>query len=140
MEKTTKKQMFEALVNLANEGHMTYENEDGEMVVVTNDVLLAFAENELEQLDKKAAKAKERAAAKKAEADVLLEAVKEALGEDFETRDAIAEKIDMEDATVAKVGARLTKLVNEGFAVKEDITVEGADGKKKKVKGYRKLA
>ena len=134
MEKTTKKQMFEALVNFANEGHMTYENEDGEMVIVTNDVLLAFAENELEQLDKKVAKAKERAAAKKAEADVLLEAVKEALGEDFETRDAIAEKIDMEDATVAKVGARLTKLVNEGFAEKADITVEG---KKGKVKGYK---
>ena len=137
MEKTTKKQMFEALVNFANEGALVFENEDGEMVIVTNDVLLAFAENELEQLDKKAAKAKERAAAKKAEADVLLDAVKEVLADDFETRDAIAEKIDMEDATVAKVGARLTKLVNEGFAVKEDITVEGADGKKKKVKGYK---
>lgn len=137
MEKTTKKQMFEALVNFANEGALVFENEDGEMVIVTNDVLLAFAENELEQLDKKAAKAKERAAAKKAEADVLLDAVKEVLTDEFETRDAIAEKIDMEDATVAKVGARLTKLVNEGFAVKEDITVEGADGKKKKVKGYK---
>jgi hypothetical protein len=137
MEKTTKKQMFEALVNLANGGHLAYENEDGEMVVVTNDALLAFAENELEQLDKKAAKAKERAAAKKAEVDVLLDAVKEVLTDEFETRDAIAEKIDMEDATVAKVGARLTKLVNEGFAVKEDITIEGADGKKKKVKGYK---
>ena len=137
MEKTTKKQMFEALVNFANEGALVFENEDGNMVVVTNDILLAFAENELEQLDKKAAKAKERAAAKKAEADVLLEAVKEVLGDEFETRDVIAERIDMEDATVAKVGARLTKLVNEGFAVKEDITVEGTDGKKKKVKGYK---
>ena len=70
--KITKREMFEALVNYDNGEHMAIERED-EMVVVMLEDLKAFAENEIELLDKKSAKAKERAMAKKAEADEAIE-------------------------------------------------------------------
>ena len=70
MEKITKRNMYEALVNFANCGSLTFTTEEGEYIV-SNEELLAFAENEIGLLDKKAEKAKERAATKKAGADEL---------------------------------------------------------------------
>lgn len=136
MEKMTKRNVYEALVNLANGTGLVYEAE-GEMVVVTNEALLAFAENEIEQLDKKAAKAKERAAAKKAEADELMIKVKAVLTNEFRTLPEITADIEDEEVSVAKVQYRLSQLVKAGEAEKTDITVEGEDGKKRKVKGYK---
>jgi hypothetical protein len=49
----------------------------------------------------------------------------------------VTDRIEGEDVTVAKVGYRLTALVKAGAAVKEDLVVEGEDGKSKKVAGYR---
>ena len=40
------------------------------------------------------------------------------------------------DATLGKVSNRLTKLKNAGRAVKTEVTVEGADGKKVKRSAY----
>ena len=84
----------------------------------------------LEQLAKKADKAKESAAKKKAEGDDLRAAVLEALTDEFETREAIFAKIDGEDLTIAKVGARLTQLVESGEAIKDSIKPEGSKSKK----------
>ena len=82
MENITKKAMYGALVNFANGGELIATTKDGE-VVVTMDQLRAFAEKEIEHLDNKAAKAKETAAKKRAEADELQEAVAAALSTGF---------------------------------------------------------
>ena len=107
---------------------------------VTIEDIVAYCENEIELLDKKAVKAKERQAAKKAEGDELTEAVKAALTAEFATRDVIAVKVAEtfgEDASVAKVGYRLTQLVKSGEAVSEDIKIPATEtSKTRTVKGY----
>jgi hypothetical protein len=133
MEKITKREMFEALVAYANACDMDVEIND---TAVTSADFVAFATKEIEQLDKKAVKAKERAAAKRAEGDALTEMVLNVLTADFQTAADVAAQIEDEEATVAKVSYRLGALVKEGKAVKEDIKVD-RDGKKAVLKGYK---
>lgn len=137
MENITKKAMYGALVNFANGGELIAVTKDGE-VAVTMDQLRAFAEKEIEHLDNKAAKAKETAAKKRAEADELQEAVAAALTADFEPIATIAGRIEGEDVTVSKVTYRLTQLVKNGVAEKQEIAVPTGDGNKtRKIMGYR---
>ena len=137
MENITKKAMYGALVNFANGGELVAQTKDGE-VAVTMDQLKAFAQKEIEHLDNKAAKAKETAAKKRAEADELQEAVAAALGTEFEPIAVIAGRIEGEDVTVSKVTYRLTQLVKNGVAEKQEIAVPTGEGNKtRKIMGYR---
>lgn len=133
MEKITKREMFEALVAYAESTDM--EVQVGETTVTAAD-FAAFATKEIEQLDKKAVKAKERAAAKRAEGDALMDEVLAVLTNEFQTAAEVAAQIEDEDATVAKVSYRLGALVKDGKAVKEDIKVD-REGKRAVLKGYR---
>lgn len=133
MEKITKREMYEALVAYAEATDM--EVEVGETLITAAD-FVAFATKEIEQLDKKAVKAKERAAAKRAEGDALTEAVLGVLTADLQTAAEVAAQIEDEEATVAKVSYRLGALVKDGKAVKEDVKVD-RDGKKATLKGYK---
>ena len=138
MEKMTKRNVYEALINYANSGVMAYAGDEGD-VVVSAEALIAFAENEIALLDKKAVKAKERAATKKAEGDELTDAVRAAMStEEFEPIADIAARIEGEDVTVAKVQYRLTQLVKNGEAEKEQITIPGGEGQKaRKIMAYK---
>jgi hypothetical protein len=127
MEKITKREMFEALIDAANGGEFKFTAQD----------VVAFAENEIALLDKKAVKAKERAATKKAEGDELTEVVKSLLTDEWQTAKEITAQIEGEDITQNKVIARVTKLINAGVAVKEQVSVPDADGKATKKMGYR---
>ena len=130
MEKITKREMYEAIAKAMETGECKY----------APDVVIEFCENEIALLDKKAAKAKERAATKKAEADELMEVVAEALSEDFEPIADIAGRIQGDDVTVAKVQYRLRKLAEAGRAEKSEITIPGGEGvKARKVVGYRAI-
>ena len=130
MEKMTKRNVYEALINLGTTGNLVYSTDEGE-VVVTGEALVAFAENEISLLDKKAVKAKERAATKRAEGDELTAAVKAVMStEDFEPIAEIAARIEGEDVTVAKVTYRLTQLVKNGEAEKQELTIAGGEGQK----------
>ena len=133
MEKITKREMYEALVAYAEATDM--EVEVGETLITAAD-FVALATKEIEQLDKKAVKAKERAAAKRAEGDALTEAVLGVLTADLQTAAEVAAQIEDEEATVAKVSYRLGALVKDGKAVKEDVKVD-RDGKKATLKGYK---
>ncbi len=118
-KKMTKKDYFNAIKEIIE----TTESENkGELIY--------FIESQIASIDNKAEKAKERAAAKKAQGDALREAVKSVLTDELQTADEICSQIDGEELTVAKVRARLTQLVNLGEASKEDIKTE--DGKTKK--------
>ena len=136
MEKITKREMFEAIKGLAESGalHMADFNE-----AISDEAVADFCANEIALLDKKAAKAKERAATKRAEGDELTGAVRAAMStEDFEPIADIAARIEGEDVTVAKVTYRLTQLVKNGEAEKQELTIPGAEGQKaRKVQGYK---
>lgn len=130
MEKITKRDMFEAI-------KATFETGSCEYDAAT---VIAFCDKEIASLDAKAAKAKERAAAKKAEADVLMDQVRDALTGEFQTIADIAAAVAEvnADATVSRVTYRLTKLVEAEVAEKTDVSVPGVDGgKNRKVKAFR---
>ena len=79
MEKTTitKREMYEQIIL------MFTEDAETEVKVSAEDVV-AFCNKEIEALEKKAAKAKERAAVQKAEGDELTDAVLEVLTDEFQ--------------------------------------------------------
>ena len=141
MEKYTKRNMFEALVSYANGGSMAFEDGEGTVHVVTPDILAEFAEKEIAALDKKAEKAKERAAQKRAEGDELTDAVRAALTNEYASIPDITARIEGEDVTVGKVQYRLKVLVENGEVEKTELTIPGSDGMKARhIKGYRKCA
>lgn len=102
------------------------------------DGIVAFCQKEVDALAARAQKAKDRAAEKRAEGDELQAAVLEALTDELATRQEITDRVDPSyEASVAKIGYRLTSLVKAGKAVKEEITIAGEDGKNKRVAAYR---
>lgn len=130
MEKITKREMFEAIKETFETGTCKYD-----AAVVT-----AFCDKEIAALDSKAAKAKERAAAKKAEADVLMGQVEDALTDEFQVIADIAAAVAgvNADATVSKVTFRLTKLVEAQVAEKTQVTIPATETTKaRKVQAYR---
>lgn len=96
------------------------------------DELVEFIDKQVEAIVNKAAKAKERAAAKKADGDELRNTVEGLLTGEYQTIAAITKAIDDEEVTSAKVTARLTQLVNAEIAEKAQVT-SGS----RKVMGYR---
>lgn len=92
--------------------------------------LIEFVQGERAALARKAAKAKETAAAKKTEIDELGQLVLSLVTAEPQTRDQIAEQIEDEEVSVAKVGARLNKLVAQELVVKTEVAATSASGKK----------
>lgn len=132
MEKVTKRVRFEQIQTLLALAEKNGIDEEGEFDF---EALQDFCANEIALLDKKAAKAKERAVAKQEEADELQVVVESLLTNEPQTRDEITAQIEGEDVSVAKVGARLTKLVKAGIAAKTEVTV-GEKGKTRKIMAY----
>jgi hypothetical protein len=103
--------------------------------------LAEFATKKLAQLDKRNAKAKERAAEKRAEADKLLEVVYNYVTDEPQSRqdifDAIvANESEWAEVKLGQVGFRLTSLCNDGRVIKQEASVPGADGKSKRIVVY----
>jgi hypothetical protein len=119
MEKITKAQKYAMIEDILN-------TVDGENV----DMLIEFVQAERNALANKAAKAKAKAAEKKTEIDDLGNAVLAVMTGEPKTRDEIFEAVEFDDATVAKVGARLTKLVDAGLVQKTEVKSVTASGKK----------
>ena len=130
MEKITKREMFVAIKETFETGSCKFDAE----------VVKAFCDKEIAALDAKAVKAKERAAAKKAEADVLMGQVQDALTDEFQVIADIAAAVAEvnPDATVSKVQYRLSKLVENQIAEKSQVTLEKTEtSKARKVMAYR---
>ncbi len=98
-------------------------------------VLVEFANKKLAQLDKRNASAAKRAAVKRAEGNEITEGIFGVLTHEPMTRGQVASAFGGE-LSVAKVGARLNTLVNEGRIQKETIKVAGEDGKMKNAVAY----
>lgn len=140
MTKMTKKNVFDALINFANGGELAYEGAEG-TVVIDMEALKLFAEHEIQLLDKKAAKAKETAKAKKAANDELTEAIAQVLTDEFQTIAEVTAQIEGEDVTTAKVQYRLNALVKAHAAEKGEVTIAATEGKKaRKVVAYKVVA
>ena len=106
--------------------------------------LVTFCEGEIALLDKKSAKAKETAAAKKTEVDTLTESIKDALGTLADGAYATIADVtamvgaDDEEVTPNKVSYRLSQLVKAGVAESTDVKVPATEtSKARTIKAYR---
>lgn len=97
--------------------------------------LVEFCDKQIESLARKAEKARERAAEKAAQGDELKVLVAGALTDELQTGAAIFAAVEgeVDEVTIGKVRARLTTLVRDGGAVKEEIKNEEGH----KVMAYR---
>ena len=111
---------------------------EGTLEDLDPDVIAEWAEKKIGQLDRKAAKAKEAAAAKKAEGDALAEAVLASLTTEFEPIAEIASRIEGDDVTLSKVSYRLNAAFKAGKIEKGEIVLTGEKGKRKVV-AYRAI-
>lgn len=125
MKKMTKKAMYDFIASQ----------------LADNDEVVKFCANEIALLDKKAAKAKEKAAEKRAANDALSDAVYAVLSDtDFESIADITARVEGDEVTAAKVTYRLSQLVKAGAAEKAEIVIEATEGSKgRKCVGYRKV-
>lgn len=109
-EKMTKTMWFEELRNVVEESDA--ENKED---------LINFVDTQIESLAARAARAKERAAAKRVEGNDLKNAIKAVLTDQPQSIDEIMSQIDLEDVTRAKVVARLTQMVHDGEVTKKNL-------------------
>ena len=132
--KITKRERYESIIEMANA-----IDGNGSSGFDVNGII-EFCENEIAALERKAAKAKETAAKKRAEGDALTDAVLEALTEDFEPIAEIAARVEGDDVTVSKISYRLNALskAENPSVEKGELVIEGEKGKRKVV-GYRRI-
>lgn len=123
----TKRDVLNAIKEVANQDPEGMFNDE----VSAQDVI-DYVDTTIEQIDKKAAKAKERAAKNKEAGDDFRAKVAAVLTDEYQTIADITAQVDIEDATPAKVSARLTQLIKLGQANKTK--VKTADGRT--VNGY----
>ena len=114
MMKLTKKEKYGMLLEIL-----------AEVELADKDMLVEFVQGEIGAIERKAEKAKERPRAKKE--DTLKAAILGTLLVKPQTGSEILAIVEKEfvEATQAKVTARLTSLVKEGHAVKENVKVNG---------------
>ena len=119
-KKMTKKEMFGLLLGLLETAEVAEREE-----------LKNFVAHEIEKKENKAEKAKTYK--RKKTADVLKEQIYTKLDAlEFRTIHDIVSDFNDADITAAKVSARLTSLVKEGVAIKEEIKIEN-----RKLMGYK---
>lgn len=126
-DKISKRDMYSALIAWANGEDFKYDMAD----------LTAFAQNEIDLLDRKAEKTRERAAKKREAGDELRDAVESLLTDEFQTIPELLAQIEGDDLTPNKIAVRASALEKMGKAVKEVITVEDSEGHKVKKTAYK---
>ena len=128
-KKITKREKFEMLKEIIR-GDVNVE------MTVEQAELIDFLDAQIVAIDTKAEKAKARNAVKKANGDELRDVVQSVLTNELQTIDAIVAQIEGEEVTKAKITARLTSLVKNGIAEKEDVK----DEEGRKLKAYKLVA
>ena len=128
-KKITKREKFEMLKEIIR-GDVNIE------MTVEQAELIDFLDAQIVAIDTKAEKAKARNAEKKANGDELRDVVQSVLTNELQTIDAIVAQIEGEEITKAKITARLTSLVKNGIAEKEDVK----DEEGRKLKAYKLVA
>ena len=123
----TKKDLFEAIKAIMV----------GEETEIAKEEIAAFCEKEIAALDGRAAKAKERSAAKKVESNALAEKIAAALTITPQTIADITAAINDPEVTVHRVTYYLGRLVEAGVAKREEVVLPPAEGQKtRRVKAF----
>lgn len=82
-------------------------------------MLIDFVDEQIEQIQAKAEKAKQRAAEKRAEGDALRNTIQSLMTNEWQSIDEIFNQIEDEEVTRSKITARLTQLIKAGVIEKD---------------------
>lgn len=129
-KKMIDKVFYENIIALMTTGEVTVDPQE----------MIEKAQQKIASIERKAVRAKERAAEKKAAGDELTEVVKGYLTNEFAVTADITAKVNAdsdEEYSKQKIGYRLRQLVEMGVAVADDVVVTKEDGKKSTVKAYK---
>lgn len=130
VEKFSDRAFFEEIINIMKTGEVHVEPE----------LIIAKAEGKIASIDRKAERAKELRAEKRALGDELSALTLDALTEEWALDNTIAKKVSAAAGTeysASKIRYRLIELCKTGDAECMDATVEKEDGKKVLRKVYR---
>lgn len=131
--KFTNKQMYASIVSRLSGGPFTHELQP------TNEELIQFCLERIEQINKENEKAKEKRAATE---DEMLKAVYNSVrSDDYRTIDDIVLDVCVThtDVSAAKVISRLSKLITAGKVEKINGFIIDSEGKKRKAMMYRAI-
>ena len=129
MKKLTKKEVLTAIMTLASTGTCPIDAE----------LVSDFCEKEIAALDRKATKARERAAQKRTEPDALRDAIIDVLTDDWMTVNQIMDALpdDLLEVSANRVVYRLTQLcAPEAGIAKKDKQSFGEAGAKRSLTVY----
>lgn len=118
--KFTKIEKFDALIGILC----------GEDVQMDRQLLVDFCQDEIDMLVAKSEKLKAERAIKRAEPDPLLDLVYDELTDKYQSADDIVEILGDPEITAGKVRNRLSTLVREGRAKKQQMMIPAGDGTK----------
>lgn len=137
MNKFSKRDMYEAIINYCNASSMSIVR-DNEVIDISREDMLTFARHEIELLDSKNAKAKIYAEKKKNEADEVCDAIYNILGEEYMLASDIVIALDNEEITINKITSKLKKLVDAHLVEKAEQKIK-VDGKTLTRMGYKRV-
>ena len=133
MTKITEREMYAMIKEIV----MAADLESEKAAAITD-----FCDKKVDSIDARAAKAKERAAAKKAAPNPLHDALHEALTDDFQTIADLMAKVAEVDPELSrnKVAYQMGKLVSEGVAEKTEVTIPATEtAKARSVVAYKAI-
>lgn len=99
----------------------------GIMGKLTDEADIAFIQERIDELDRRAEKTRERAEARKVEGDELREAIYNVLGDTPRTIPEILAALGDEELTPNKITARLTQLIKLEKVGKEKVKTEAGE-------------
>lgn len=132
MKKITNKDRFTAIIAALKGDEITVPTED----------LVEFCQKQIDALDRKSVKAKEKAQERKDASDALTDAIYEILGAEPMVLNDICAMIDDDDITPAKVSTRCSKLAKAGLVVKSEVVIPAnkeAGTKSRKLVAYARV-
>ena len=115
MKKITNKDRYTAIIATLT----------GAETEIATDELVEFCQKQIDALDRKSVKAKEKADARKKALDELTDTIYGILTDEPMTINEILEILDNDDVTNAKISNRCSKLAKAGRAVKSEVTIPG---------------
>lgn len=127
----TDKDFFTMIHNLALDS--------AEPLPIENELVAAWAQKKIDQIEHKKEAARKRAADKKSADDPLTDAVLQVLTDEFQTIGDIAAQIDGPDVTVAKISYRLNALSkgDEPKVEKGQVQVKEEGSRARNLVGYK---
>lgn len=128
--KVSKKVIYQAIIDTMNTGECTMDPQ----------VIIDMCQNEIDMLERRYDKARERAAEKKAANDELTALIEDLLTNEYQTVADIVNQLNDENMSQQKVVYRLSALAKAGIAEKGEVKVPGSEGSRARTVVAYKLA